>query len=122
MEAEHWIIGPQLIGIILLLAGSAHRCFPPKNINSVYGYRTAASMKNQQQWDEANCYSAKFMVKAGIILLIAGIILTVSLGLLDMPDKLRRIIAGALLIASAIASCVLLIVYTEKHVSKTFDN
>ncbi|RVU01480.1 SdpI family protein [Mucilaginibacter limnophilus] len=122
MDAEHWIIGPQLIGIILLLAGGVQRCYPPKSINSLYGYRTPTSMKNQQQWTEANCYSAKFMVKAGMVLLIVGIVLSILLGQLDMPDKLRRLITVAGLITSSIAACVLLIVKTEKHLSKTFDN
>ena len=46
--------------------------FPPKKINSLYGYRTSSSMKSQERWDFAQIYSAKEMFKAGAILCMAG--------------------------------------------------
>ncbi|RYY37370.1 MAG: SdpI family protein [Sphingobacteriaceae bacterium] len=121
MDIQHWIIGPQLIGIILLLAGSVQKCYPPKTINPLYGYRTPSSTRNQQCWDEANCYSAKFMVKAGIILLLTGTAFSVTLSLFDIHENVSMAISGIVLVASAIITCVLLIVYTEKHLSKKFD-
>ncbi|RYE20310.1 MAG: SdpI family protein [Sphingobacteriales bacterium] len=121
MDAEHWLIGPQLIGIIFLVIGFIQKRFPPKSINAFYGYRMPSSMKNQQTWDVANRYSALFMVKSGIIWILTGVALSVTLGVIDMPDKVRMSISAIVLIAAAITSCVLIIVFTEKHLSKTFD-
>ena len=65
-----------LAGILLLtggcfsLAGYITKRFPPKKINHLYGYRTKTSMRNQEVWDFAQRYSAREMIKLGIIMLI----------------------------------------------------
>lgn len=48
---------------------------PPKDINGVYGYRTAMSSKNQQTWDFAHLYSGKVWLISGIITLIISFII-----------------------------------------------
>ena len=40
-----------LIPLVMLFFGRRFLTKPPKSINSLYGYRTARSMKNQQTWD-----------------------------------------------------------------------
>lgn len=47
--------------------------FPPKQINSWYGYRTRSSMRNQETWLEANTFSADRMFKAVLFSLIVSI-------------------------------------------------
>lgn len=44
------------------------KLFPPKTINSWYGYRTVRSMKNEKNWKLAQKYSANLSI------LILGII------------------------------------------------
>lgn len=39
---------------------------PPKNINGLYGYRTAMSMKNQATWTFAHHYAGKIRFYSGI--------------------------------------------------------
>lgn len=39
---------------------------PPKNINGLYGYRTAMSMKNQATWTFAHHYAGKIWFYSGI--------------------------------------------------------
>ena len=38
---------------------------PPREINSIYGYRTSRSMKNQDTWDFAHEYCGRLRNKAG---------------------------------------------------------
>ena len=38
---------------------------PPREINSIYGYRTSRSMKNQDTWDFAHEYCGRLWNKAG---------------------------------------------------------
>jgi len=117
----NWIIGPQLIGIIFLIAGFIGIKFPPKKINQLYGYRSPSSMKNQQTWDEANRFSNRYLVRLGSILIIIGLLTTFIFNAAIVPIKSEALLRPMLLIGTAIASAVILIVATEKHLTKTFD-
>ena len=80
--------------------------FPPKKINGVYGYRTARSMKSQENWDIAQRFSSRLMLKQGLVMLAIGGMLIV----LPIPDEVSAVISAALLIISVIV----LFVQTEK--------
>ena len=122
MHLEHWLIGPQLLGLIFLIMGLIQKRFPPKRINSLYGYRMPSAMKNQQTWDEANSFSARYMIKLGLITIIAGFVLVACLDLANMKEDARMGLHAALLVVSSMAMAVLLITSTEKHMNKVFDN
>jgi len=61
-----------LMGLLFAIAGGIMYVFPPKKINSLYGYRTASSMKNQQKWDFSQTYSAKLLFILGIVLMVVS--------------------------------------------------
>ncbi len=63
--------------------------FPPKKINSLYGYRTSSSMKNQERWDFSQIYSAKEMIKIGFINIFIGM-----LGIIYYPIEKTGMILG----------------------------
>lgn len=63
-----------LTGIIYLVAGIIQLKFPPKNINSLYGYRTKKSMKSQEAWNFAQEYSAKKSLQLGLLMLLLGVL------------------------------------------------
>jgi uncharacterized membrane protein len=102
--------------------GYIQRRFPPKHINGLYGYRMPSAMKNQQTWDEANGFSARYMIKLGWIMIIAGFISVVCLEQISMKEDARMGLLAALLVVSSMTMAVLLIVGTEKHMNKVFDN
>ena len=58
-----------LVPIIMLYFGRRFQKRPPKNINSLYGYRTARSMRNQETWDFAHQACGKIWFRAGAIML-----------------------------------------------------
>ena len=58
-----------LVPIIMLYFGRRFQKRPPKNINSLYGYRTARSMRNQETWDFAHQVCGKIWFRAGAIML-----------------------------------------------------
>lgn len=58
-----------LVPFIMLYFGWRFQKHPPKNINSLYGYRTSRSMKNQQTWDFAHQVCGILWFRAGLILL-----------------------------------------------------
>jgi len=49
------LISPILLGIVL-------KSHPPKKINSIYGFRTGISSKNQETWDYSQKLAANTMI------------------------------------------------------------
>ncbi len=102
------------LGIIalMLILPAIFYFFPPKKINSVYGYRTPFSMLNQDTWTEANTY---FNLK---YLQFAFGNFAVSLGLFFVLPALSLI---TLVAVSAVFPTLLAMFLTSKHLDKIFD-
>ena len=98
-----------LIGLIIYVAGLIVKKNPPEMINSLYGYRTKRSMKNQLLWDEANKYSAEIMMRYGLVYALIGLILSV----LFEGIYISFVIFGLILIP-----ITLLIIKTEKRLKE----
>ncbi len=64
---------PMISGVTFIVAGLILKKFPPRNINSLYGYRTGRSMKSQQAWDFAQLYSASEAQRIGLGLALASV-------------------------------------------------
>lgn len=95
-----------LVGLVFSLAAFISMKFPPKKINGIYGYRTARSMKSQENWDIAQRYSSQLMLKQGLVMLAIGGMLIA----LPLTEEVSAVISIALLIVSVIV----LFVQTEK--------
>ncbi|HLA56985.1 MAG TPA: SdpI family protein [Flavobacterium sp.] len=65
---NHFFQLPGLCGIIFTIGGIITLLFPPKKINALYGYRTAASMKSIERWKFAQKYSSVRLLLSGIVL------------------------------------------------------
>lgn len=109
-----------MVGVILLLLGAILCGFPPKHINSWYGYKMPSAYKNQAAWDDANRYSAICMLKSGIFLVVAGLLVTFILNEVSIPARLKEGLTAFFLIASGPIPCLFIIVSTENHLEKTF--
>lgn len=59
-----------LVPGVLMSFGSALRKNAPGQINALFGYRTALSMKNRDTWEFANTYWGKLAWKWGLWMLI----------------------------------------------------
>ena len=54
-----------LIPLVMICIGTRFVKNPPSRINSVYGYRTARSMKNQETWNFAHETCGRLWVRLG---------------------------------------------------------
>ena len=54
-----------LLPAVMLCFGRRFQRKPPERINSVYGYRTARSMKNQETWNFAHETCGRLWVRLG---------------------------------------------------------
>ncbi|MFH6964306.1 SdpI family protein [Flavobacterium plurextorum] len=61
MEIKTLILKNPVI-LISLIVIVLFKLFPPKKINSFYGYRTTNSIKNKSNWDFAQKYSAHLLI------------------------------------------------------------
>jgi Na+-transporting NADH:ubiquinone oxidoreductase subunit NqrB len=66
-------------------------------------------------WNEANRYSAICMLKSGLVLVLAGLLITFISKDLIMEPKLKGGLTALLMIASGLLACIFIIVSTEKH-------
>lgn len=102
-----------LLGGIFVVTGLIMYIFPPKKINSLYGYRTTKSMKNQERWGFAQKYAAKVMIVLGV----AYIFLLILFSVFDLNKEIQLGIGlGSLLL---LAICIFFIV--EKKLAKHFE-
>lgn len=62
-----------LCGFIFFASGLFQLKLPPRNINSLYGYRTKSSMQSKEAWDFAQKYSAIFSIWIGAIMILLGV-------------------------------------------------
>ncbi|MBQ8597926.1 MAG: SdpI family protein [Lachnospiraceae bacterium] len=92
---------------------------PPKEINSIYGYRTAMSMKNKDAWQFAHKYIGKLWYIGGLILV--PITLIPMLFVIGKDIDLVGAVGGILCFVQMIP-LIGCIVPTEKALKKNFDS
>jgi len=120
MSITNFIASPVLVGVVFFIAGMITQAYPPKQINSFYGYRTSSSMKNQETWDEANRYAPKMMWAIGLYSIIIGVATAFIINYW-VPVSFKGGLMAGTTIASAIIPAVILMVSTERHLDKTFN-
>jgi len=100
-------------GLVFIVMAIITSKYPPKEINSTYGYRTKSSMKSQERWDFAQEYSTELMQKYGIVLVLFGF-----LGYFTSYSELISSILG---IALILILCFTLFYKTERAIKDRFD-
>ena len=102
-----------ITGLTLVIAGLLMTKYPPKTINSLYGYRTKQSMSTQEKWDFAQVYSAKRLLISGLVMIAIGLV-----GLfIDMTETQAGII-GVIIVLLA---CFFPLIATEKALRQLED-
>ena len=106
-------LGSLIAGIAFIVMGVIMYYRPPKEINYLYGYRSAASMKSQEQWDFAQRYCALQAIK------VSGVMMGVSLLSYFIPiDTAIKQFSGVFLL---ILSAAYLLYSTEKAIKRRFQ-
>lgn len=101
------LISPLLPGVIFIIAAFISQRYPPKKINATYGYRTQKSMQNEENWQLANKYSSKLMIKVGVMLALAGLVFSFLVS--DM------MISGILTAVLTVAAAMMIFFFTERQ-------
>ena len=107
-----------LIPIIMIIAGNSMRLGKFKTINSIVGYRTRRSMKNQQTWDYAHRECGLLWRRWGSTMLV----LTVIAMLLFMGEDTDHIgVVGSVITVLQMIPLFLSIAIVEKKLREKFD-
>ncbi len=101
-----------ITGPIVIIVGLILFLFPPKKINSFYGYRTSSSMKSVEIWNFSQIYAAKEMIKLGGIFTL----LTFA-GLMFKSNGILETFFGITLLLS-----MFLILRVERAIKNKFKN
>lgn len=107
-----------ILPLTLLFIGLIFYKHPPKEINSISGYRTTRSMKNIETWNEANKYSSKLIIRFSLPMVFITVFAIFLSGKSYEAIAIVILLSVVLCIALLIAS----IVMTEKHLKNMFDN
>lgn len=90
----------------------------PKEINSIFGYRTTMSMKNKDTWIFAHHYCGKLWYVSGIISLIITVIALVPV-MRETEDTIGTV--GGVLCGMQMIPLIGSIIPTERALRRTFD-
>lgn len=108
-----------LIPIIMIAFGKYFIKTAPKEINYIFGYRTAMSMKNKDTWEFAHKYIGKLWYIIGLILLPLSII-----PLLFVIGKNEDVIGtvGCIITFVQLIPLIGTIFPTERALKRNFDD
>lgn len=107
-----------LIPAVMIGFGKRWQKKPPKEINSIYGYRTTMSMKNRDTWIFAHQYCGKIWYICGWILLVLSVALMfLSVG----KDEDTVGVLGLVICLIQIIPLCVSIIMTERGLRRYFD-
>ncbi|AKD03485.1 SdpI family protein [Pontibacter korlensis] len=93
-----------LPGLLVLLIGVVINVRPPKHNNWFYGFRTHYSMRNIENWREANIYYAKLLIGIGVVSVVAGwlcaLLLFVPVSILVLVGLMLLLLIGSIVLTN----------------------
>ena len=102
----------------MILLGKLFSVKVPKNINFLYGYRTAMSMKNMDTWTFAHKHCGRNQFRVGLVMLpLSAIAMLFLIG----SDTETIGIWGAILCLVQVVVMLLSIFPTERALRQKFD-
>lgn len=105
-----------MLTLTMIVFGLVFLKRPPRNINSLYGYRTRMSSKNQETWDFAHEYAGRVWLNTGLFALACSIAVIILLK--NSKDYERYMLT---LFYIQMGFMMMVIPLTEKALRKSFD-
>ena len=112
------LIMTMLIPLIMVVCGWLFMHGIPKDRNSLFGYRTAMSVKNDDTWRFAHEYCGRLWLIIGLVLLA---VTTVFMVLSMNMDPERVAFISGILMMIYVVPLLATVAATENAMKKTFD-
>lgn len=107
-----------IIPLSMVFLGTYFSKRAPKEVNFIFGYRTARSMKNPDTWQFAHRYFGRLWYKMGLWLLVLTVAAMLP-GLGKDADTVGTL--GGIVCAVQLPVMLCAILPTERALKKTFD-
>ncbi len=107
-----------LVPLTMIFFGSRFEKNAPKEINTVFGYRTAMSMKNQETWQFAHQYIGRLWKICGLLVLLISVAVMFSV---RGKDIVAVSTIGGLFCVIQIIVMICTMIPTEIALKKNFD-
>lgn len=92
-----------ILPVVLIIAGVILHIVPGGKINSIYGFRTRTSSKNEHTWKYCNKLCARILIVVGVVSLIAICVTAKAtvliLGLFSVGEIVNILAISAVLIS-----------------------
>ncbi len=112
------LITCELVPVLVLIMGIYFSKRAPKNINYIFGYRTARSMKSPETWEFAHKYIGKIWRVLGVVMVpLAAIVLLFFIG--KDEDSIGDV--GLIILLIEMLSIIIPIIPTEKALKNKFE-
>ncbi|GAB3932526.1 SdpI family protein [Mucilaginibacter myungsuensis] len=119
-EVINWLYGPQTIGMVFLLFGFIQRTWPPKKVNGYYGYSSPATESSPEVWAEANRYAPVVMIRMGLGIILAGLIIMTAVRYITPLNAMWTQIGMFGNMAAALVGGMTMRNRTERHLKEKF--
>ncbi len=106
-----------LIPLTMLIGGWVMWKHPPREINMLYGYRTARSTRNMDTWHFANTYCGRLWWRWGWILALLSAL--AHLPFIHADEETLGVLCIAVM-AVQLAVLFISIIFTERALKRTF--
>ncbi len=106
------------VPLTMIFFGSRFEKNAPKEINTVFGYRTAMSMKNQETWQFAHQYIGRLWKICGSLVLLISVVVMFSM---RGKDIVAVSTIGGLFCVIQIVVMICTMIPTELALKKNFD-
>lgn len=113
------LIVDMTVPLIMIVFGILFLKKPPKNINELFGYRTAMSMKNSDTWAFAQKHCGKLWLRIGLVLMPLSIIAMIFV--IGDEESTATAVVGSAVCFVQIVTLMVSIFPTENALKKTFD-
>ena len=112
------LISILLIPFTMILFGAIFLKRPPKEINGLYGYRTARSSQNRETWNFAHKYCGKLWRSCGLIMVPASVVAFIPFA---KGNESAVGMAGMIICMIQVTVMTGTIYFVEKALKNTFD-
>jgi len=112
------LIADLLVPLTMIFFGTRFEKNAPKEINTVFGYRTTMSMKNKETWQFAHkCIGSLWKICGWLVLSISVVVMFFSYG----KDIIAVSIIGGLICIIQIVIMICTMIPAEIALKKNFD-
>jgi len=119
--ARAWVMPLIMEPLILLVFGATLKKWPPRQINSVYGFRTRESSKSPTKWKEANRLAADLLLIGSLVLAVLNSVIFLCIAFANRAIAERVYEATPFLLLGSFSIFTMVLIAYVQHRIKSIE-